>query len=434
MRKFWFLSVLLLAVFVFSACQSTDDVSENPQNTQEAEDTPVTVTEDDEPTVVTPDQAIEEVIPVPVGGVTAGQCSVNEYPIFPYPAPTDDDWSIGPEDAAVTIITYSDFSCPYCALMDFELAQLYAANPDDTRLIYRHFLLGYYELSMFGAMTAEYVGEELGDEAFFAFVDRIFDEQETWKELTEDEFKAYLLALLEEEFGLVPEDFEAILTNEEYLQKFADQQLGAQMFVRGTPYVLINGIPLEYMPVTSFQEAWQWAKDFPSKQFDQCPEFEIDRDKEYFAIVETTKGFFTMQLLPDSAPTTVNSFIFLATRGFYNDVIFHRVMPGFVAQTGDFTGMGIFGPGYTYDNEIDAGLKYSSRGVVGMANAGANTNGSQWFITYAPQPTLDGEYTIFALVTEGMDVVEALQPIDPQNPDQTQAEPDRILSISITEK
>jgi peptidyl-prolyl cis-trans isomerase B (cyclophilin B) len=283
-------------------------------------------------------------------------------------------------------------------------------------------------------MTAEYVGEELGDEAFFAFADRIFDEQETWKELAEDEFKAYLLTLLEEDFDLVPEDYEAILTNEAYLQKFADQQLGAQMFVRGTPYVLINGIPLEYMPVNSFQEAWQWAKDFPTRQFDQCPEFEIDRDKEYFATVETTKGFFTMQLLPDSAPTTVNSFIFLATRGFYNDVIFHRVIPGFVAQTGDFTGMGIFGPGYTYENEIDAGLKYSARGVVGMANAGENTNGSQWFITYAPQPVLDGQYTIFALVTEGMDVVEALQTIDPQNPDQEPVEPDRILSISITEK
>ena len=195
MRKYWFLSVLLLAVFVFSACKSADDVSEVMENTQEAEDTPAIITED-EPTVISPDQAIEEVIPVPVGNVTAGQCSVNEYPIFPYPLPSADDWSIGPEDAAVTIITYSDLSCPYCALMDFELAQLYAQNPDDTRLIYRHFLLGYYELSMFGAMTAEYVGEELGDEAFFAFVDRIFDDQETWKELTEDEFKGYLLTLL----------------------------------------------------------------------------------------------------------------------------------------------------------------------------------------------------------------------------------------------
>ena len=432
MRKFWFLSVLLLAVFVFSACKSADDVATNLENTPETENTPVIVTED-EPTVVNPDQAIEEVIPVAAGGVTAGQCFVSQYPVFPYPVPTEDDWSIGSDDASVTIITYSDFSCPYCALMDFELAQVYANNPDDTRLIYRHFLLGYYELSQIGAMTAEYVGEELGDEAFFAFVVRIFDEQESWKEQTEDEFKEYLLTLLEEDFDLVPEDYEAILADEEVLQKITEQQTAAQMFVRGTPYVLINGIPLEYMPVQSFQEAWQWAKDFPTKQFSECPEFEIDRDKEYFATIETTKGQFVMQLLPDSAPTTVNSFIFLATNGYYNDVVFHRVMPGFVAQTGDFTGMGIFGPGYYFDNEIDAGLKYSARGVVGMANAGANTNGSQWFITYAPQPILDGEYTIFALVTEGMDVVESLQPVDPQNPDQVAVELDRIISITITE-
>ena len=115
-----------------------------------------------------------------------------------------------------------------------------------------------------------------------------------------------------------------------------------------------------------------------------------------------------------SAPITVNSFVYLAQNDWFDNVIFHRVLPGFVAQSGDPSGTGMGFPGYTYANEISMDLKYDAPGLVGMANSGANTNGSQFFITYDALPQLDGQYTIFAKVIEGMAVVESLTERNPE--------------------
>jgi len=128
----------------------------------------------------------------------------------------------------------------------------------------------------------------------------------------------------------------------------------------------------------------------------------------------------------------VNNFIFLARDGWYDNVMFHRVLPGFVAQTGDPTGTGYGGPGFLYVNE-SSDLKFDKPGVLAMANSGMDTNGSQFFITYAPLSQLDGGYTIFGQVIEGMDVVEKLTPRDPENtPDPPQG--DSITEVIITEQ
>lgn len=172
--------------------------------------------------------------------------------------------------------------------------------------------------------------------------------------------------------------------------------------------------------------------DLQERAYTSCPEVIIDRTKQYFATVETTQGEFVIELYPDQAPTTVNSFVFLAQDGWFDNVPFHRVIPGFVAQTGDPSGTGLGSPGYAFGNEAN-NLKFDKAGMVGMANSGPDTNGSQFFIGYDALPQLDGGYTVFGQVTEGMDVVEKLTPRDPQQgPDL--AEPDRILSISIEEK
>ena len=123
-----------------------------------------------------------------------------------------------------------------------------------------------------------------------------------------------------------------------------------------------------------------------------------------------------IQLYADQAPLAVNSFVFLAKQGWFDGVTFHRVIPGFVAQTGDPSGTGKGGPGYFFKNEV-SDLRYDKPGVVGMANSGPDTNGSQFFITYAPQPSLDGSYTIFGQVIQGMDVVENLTPAIHPNPE-----------------
>lgn len=134
-------------------------------------------------------------------------------------------------------------------------------------------------------------------------------------------------------------------------------------------------------------------------------------------VIETTKGKIVVELFQDKAPKTVENFLALVNKGFYNGVIFHRVIPGFMVQTGDPAGTGRGGPGYTFADEFGPGLKHSTPGVLSMANAGPNTNGSQFFITLAATPWLDGKHAIFGKVVEGMAVVENIgaAPRDPSD-------------------
>lgn len=148
-------------------------------------------------------------------------------------------------------------------------------------------------------------------------------------------------------------------------------------------------------------------------QFTAVPPMQIDIKKKYKVIVKMEKGGeFTISLYPKQAPITVNSFVFLVRKGYFDGVTFHRVLDGFVAQGGDPTGTGAGGPGYEFENE-DSELKFDKAGVVAMANAGRDTNGSQFFITYTPLSHLDGGYTIFGQVTDGMDVVNGITRRDP---------------------
>ena len=140
------------------------------------------------------------------------------------------------------------------------------------------------------------------------------------------------------------------------------------------------------------------------------------------ATIETTKGRIVIELYADKAPKTVANFVKLATQGFYNGIIFHRVIPGFMIQTGDPTGTGRGGPGYTFADEIAPDLKHDGPGAVSMANAGPNTNGSQFFITVAPASWLDGKYNIFGRVVEGQSVVDAIVAVERDQNDRPRAD------------
>src|SRR5213082_1606589 len=126
------------------------------------------------------------------------------------------------------------------------------------------------------------------------------------------------------------------------------------------------------------------------------------------AVIQTNKGTIKFELLEQDAPKTTENFRLLAEKGYYNGVVFHRVIDGFMIQGGDPTGTGRGGPGYTFADEVHPQLKHDSEGILSMANAGPNTNGSQFFITLAPTPHLNGRHTIFGKVTEGMDVVRKI--------------------------
>ena len=160
-----------------------------------------------------------------------------------------------------------------------------------------------------------------------------------------------------------------------------------------------------------------------SKQYTQAPALVIDPNKQYTAHFHTTKGDFDIQLFAKEAPITVNNFVFLARDGFYDGVSFHRVIANFMIQGGDPTGTGRGGPGYKWNDEQSALRIKHATGSLSMANAGVNTNGSQFFVTHGPQPHLDGKHAVFGQVTspEGQAIVNKI------------AQGDQMISVTITE-
>ena len=149
------------------------------------------------------------------------------------------------------------------------------------------------------------------------------------------------------------------------------------------------------------------------KQFPDGPETIIDSSKSYIATIKMDSGDIVIELFSDT-PITTNNFVFLACKGYYDGVTFHRVIPRFMAQGGDPTGTGRGGPGYSIPDEDD-GDHGMDAGVISMAKAGPNTTGSQFFITYAPQQQLEPDFTVFGRVTSGMDIVNAITPRDPND-------------------
>jgi cyclophilin family peptidyl-prolyl cis-trans isomerase len=183
---------------------------------------------------------------------------------------------------------------------------------------------------------------------------------------------------------------------------------GTSFIYEGTTYVPLRFMSESLGKFVQYDDKRQtiWV----GNRYNKAPKMSIDQNKAYRAVLETTKGTITIELFAEKAPVTVNNFVFLAEEGFYDDVIFHRILQSFVIQTGDPTGTGTGGPGYRFADELKTGFKYEP-GIVAMANSGPNTNGSQFFIcTGADSQGLNSmpNYTIFGKVTEGMDIVQKI--------------------------
>jgi cyclophilin family peptidyl-prolyl cis-trans isomerase len=216
-------------------------------------------------------------------------------------------------------------------------------------------------------------------------------------------------------------------------------QPSAQPTPAPTPLVLTlpasEAQPTPQAVATTAEQAARPLANIPPAQrnnyYTAAPELSIDTGKQYQATIVTDKGDIVIELFADKVPNTVNNFVFLAREGFYDGTTFHRVIPDFMAQAGDPSGTGSGGPGYRFADEFHPDLKHDGPGVLSMANAGTNTNGSQFFITYEATPHLDGVHSVFGRVVEGMDVLKAITPRDPS----TATTPgDTIRRIDITEQ
>jgi cyclophilin family peptidyl-prolyl cis-trans isomerase len=313
------------------------------------------------------------------------------------------------------------------------LARIQREFPQDVRIVYRHFpLLSIHDKAALATQAAEAAGLQ---GKFWEMHDLLFERQDDWKSLTPEQFQDWLVERAVE-LGLEAERFRTDMLSEKIVaiaQNAWDE--GVKIGMPGTPFLLHNGeiwppnVPMSLANLSTVVRLDLLEK----RQFTQCPPMLIDVSKRYVATLHTEKGDIVIELFADKAPLAVNNFVFLARQGWYDGVTFHRVIEGFMAQTGDPSGTGYGSPGYAFVNEIVPDLKFDRAGVVGMANAGPDSNGSQFFITLAPAEHLNGNYTIFGQVIAGLEVVQSLTRRDPSLA--VDLPPgDKIVSVEIQEK
>jgi cyclophilin family peptidyl-prolyl cis-trans isomerase/protein-disulfide isomerase len=340
----------------------------------------------------------------------------------------EEDWIKGPDDAAVTIVEYADFQCPYCATVGPVLDELREAFPEDVRVVYRHYpLQSIHDKAVLATQAAEAAGLQ-GE--FWAMHDLLYAKQADWSDLSVEDFKTWVT---EEAagLGLDEEQFAADLTSEEITALAEDTwKTGQEIGIPGTPFIMINNQQFKARPQLSTLTAIVKMIKLEDQQYSSCPPLTVDEDATYTATLETEQGDIVIELYPDVAPLAVNNFLFLAEEGWYNGITFHRVIPEFMAQTGDPTGTGYGGPGYKFGIEVDPELTFDRAGLVAYANSGPESNGSQFFITYGPAPDLDGQYTIFGEVVEGLDIAQNLTPRDPSQ-GFGQAPGDTLISVTV---
>ena len=312
------------------------------------------------------------------------------------------------------------------------LAQLRREFPGDLRLVYRHFPLPQHDKAVLAALAAEAAGAQ---DSFWEMHELLYERQADWANLSAEDFRAKLKAYATE-LGLAPERFATDL-DDPVLAARVKQAYDSALAIPlpGTPLLLFNGVPVQDERMINH---WALAtlvrlEKLKARQYSAAPPDIIDPFRTYTATLTTETGDIVLRLFADQAPLTVNNFVFLAREGWYDGVTFHRMIPGFAAQAGDPSGTGYGGPGYYIPDEIVPALKFDAAGWVGMANAGPNTNGSQFFITLGPAPELDGKYTLFGQVISGLEVVQALTPRDP-NQDAEAPPGDKILTVTIDER
>ena len=383
------------------------------------------------PTAVLPTPKL--IFPTPAPICTTLEVEPTPGPEEPslFPPESADDHARGATNPSVTITTYVDYQDNRSAFFVAVTNQLLAEYPNDVRVVYRPFpLINIFDKSALAAQAAEAANKQ---GKFWEMNDLLYAQHDNWVQLLPDDFKQWLIAQ-SVGLGLNADEFESDLQSEETaakIQSYVDE--GNRIGIPGTPLILINGQiytgPRDY---GSFKDILALIL-LGKRQFATCPPYTVDTNRQYHATLHTDKGDVVIELFADKAPATVNSFIFLAQNGWYDDVTFHRVIPDLFAQTGDPSGTGKGNPGYYVITEILPTLKFNRPGMVAMVNSGPDTSGSQFFITYSATPQFDGQYTIFGQVIRGMDVLESLTPRDPQ-PGTELLPGDTLLSVEIEEK
>lgn len=426
-RNYSIAALLFTALLVFLAACGPG-TTEAPEPTATPEPTEVPATEepsDEQPTeeATAPSEPTGplEVLPAEEPGV----CEAQPLPTLPASDPTDTDWSKGAsaEDAEITILEYSDFECPGCAAMAPVLSQFLEEN-DNIRLIYRHFPLSFHEKAMLTAEATEAAGAQ---GKFWDMHDLLFARADEWKALSQEEAREKMSEYAEE-LELDVEEFDSALDDDTYVPLIEEELAEAQeLGLPGTPTFIFNNIlypteqlGLSYQGLNSFLAFLESTEE----QYEAPPELTLDTDQEYEAVVSTTQGDITFDLLVDAAPTLINNFRFLATEGWYDDSNFFFVQDNFVALTGDPTNTGIGFPGYYCTGETQNA--FDRTGLVGLL-----PNGQFFFTLGTDASNLSQQFALIGQVTDGEDVLASLTRVRPGDPT---AEPDSVEAVIVKEK
>ena len=330
-----------------------------------------------------------------------------------FPPESKDDHIRGAENPTVTITVYIDYQDSRSKFFVDVTNRLLAEYPNDVRVVYRIYpLVGVLDKSSLAAQAVEAAQNQ---KSFWALHDLLYLQHANWSQLSAADFEQWLTAQVAGLPQVNVDQFKSDLKSEATVAEVQKRvEEGQKIGIPGVPLILINGQifngPRDY---TSLNEILQLIL-LGKRQFASCPPLTVQTNKQYIATLHTEKGDIVLQLFADKAPITVNSFIFLARKGWYDDITFHRVILDLFAQTGDPSGTGKGNPGYYVITEFDSSLKFNRPGMVAMVNSGPDTSGSQFFITYAPAAQFDGQYTIFGQVLSGIDVLESLAPRDTQ--------------------
>lgn len=348
-----------------------------------------------------------------------------------FPPVTDSDHIRGAEDAPVTIMVYGDLQDATSGLFAGVVNRLLTEYPNDVRFVGRIFpLVGRNDKAVFAAQAVEAADKQ---SRFWEMHDLLYSAQENWVNLSLEDFEQWSAAQASA-LGMDVAQYQADVKSEAVADLVQGNFETAREFGPfAVPLIIINGNI--YLGPQDFGSLHDIAGLIllGGRHFSECPPMTVERTKQYLATLHTEKGDIVIQLFADKAPFTVNSFIFLARNGWYDDITFHRVLPELYAQTGDPSGTGKGTPGYYVITEILPELLFDKPGMVGMVNSGPDTSGSQFFITYAPTPQFDGRYTIFGQVLSGMDVLESLTPRDAQIGTETPPG-DKLLRVTVEEK
>ena len=336
----------------------------------------------------------------------------------------------GLANAPVTIVVFGDYQCPACAYLAVSLKQIRLTHATDVRLIYINTPISGHDKDAFATQAVE--AADLQGK-FWEMHDLLFEKLTEWSALTPAAFETWAVQQAAG-LGMLPDQFQQDFEGKMVADRLQRTVQSSASQPISPPILFVNSTsPYDGLADFASLDTVVRMEALSARQFNNCPLWVIDPLKQYMATLHSAKGDVVIQLFPDKAPLAVNNFVYLAQKGWYDNITFYKMLPDSLVMTGDPSETGMGNPGYLFNTEISKSLLFDQPGLVAMDNSGPDTNGSRFLITLAPAAQLYGQYTIIGKVLSGMDVLACLMPRNTV-PGVYLPPGDTLINVSIQER